>query len=109
MAPDCLITQVTWSDRWEFGDIGTCGNLGKPGTESLEAVVASFIPIAIALFAAYGVLFGVFFVISFAIRREDRRGTVIGRAPSLACQSARHIAGWHRLRWDQSGPRATAL
>jgi hypothetical protein len=71
--------------------------------------MASFVSIAIALFAAYGVLFGAFFAISFAIRREDRHGTVTGRPPSRACESARHIAGWHRVRWGQTGPRATAI
>jgi len=60
--------------------------------------------IAISLSVAYGVLFGVFFALALAIRREDHRGTLKGRAPSLVCRSARHFTGWHRLRWDQHGP-----
>jgi hypothetical protein len=61
--------------------------------------VATFVPIAIALFAACLVLFGGFIVISFAIRKEDSSGTITGRAPSLRCRSARHMAGWHRTHW----------
>ena len=71
--------------------------------------MASLVTIAIALFIAYGVLFGAFFVISFTIRREDSLGTVTGRAPSRARQSARHIAGWHRFRWDLAGPHTPAI
>jgi hypothetical protein len=71
--------------------------------------MASFVTIAIALFVAYCVLFGAFFAISFTIRREDSLGTLTGRAPSWVCQSARHIAGWHRSRWDPAGPHAPRL
>ncbi len=66
--------------------------------------MASLAVIAISLSVAYGVLFGAFFALSFAIRREDHRGTLTGQAPSRACQSARYFTGWRRLRWDQYGP-----
>ncbi len=61
--------------------------------------MASLVPFAIALSVASGVLFGAFLAISFAIRREDKVGTLTGRAPSRACQSARSMTGWHRARW----------
>ncbi len=71
--------------------------------------MASFVIIAIALSAACTLLFGVFLAISFTIEREDRHRTVTGHAPSRVCQSARHIAGWHRFRWEQTGPRTPVL
>ena len=55
--------------------------------------------------AAFGILFGAFFVISFAIRREDVTGTLTGHAPSRACRSARLLTQWHRVRWESEGPR----
>jgi hypothetical protein len=61
--------------------------------------VATFVLIAIGLFIACLVLFGGFIVISFAIRKEDSSGTIMGRAPSLKCWCARHMAGWHRTDW----------
>jgi hypothetical protein len=61
--------------------------------------MASLVTIAIALSVAYGVLFGAFLAISFAIRREDNIGTLTGHAPSRACRSARIMTGWHRSRW----------
>ena len=80
---------------------GTCGlaAAGKLGT-----AMTSLVMIAISLSVAYVDLFGAFFALSFAIRREDHRGTLRGRAPSLVCRSARYFTGWHRLRWDQYGP-----
>lgn len=61
--------------------------------------MATFELIAIALAVAAAVLFGIFVVISLAIRREDRLGTLAGRAPSLTCRGARHMTGWHRTHW----------
>lgn len=61
--------------------------------------MASLVTIAIALSVAYGVLFGAFLVISFAIRREDSTGSLTGQAPNRTCRSARHMTGWHRGRW----------
>ncbi len=70
--------------------------------------MASIIWIAIGIAVAYGILFVAFLAISFAIRREDKIGTLTGHAPSKACESARHVAGFHRLRWDSFGPRSGA-
>jgi hypothetical protein len=55
--------------------------------------------------AAFGVLFGALFVISFAIRREDVTGTLTGHAPSRACRNARLLTQWHRVRWESEEPR----
>ena len=49
--------------------------------------------------AAFGILFGAFLAIAFAIRREDVTGTLTGHAPSRACRSARFLTQWHRVRW----------
>lgn len=61
--------------------------------------MAYLLPFTIAFSVVCGVLVGAFFAISFAIRREDRVGTLTGRAPSRACQSARHMTAWHRTDW----------
>ena len=61
--------------------------------------MATLVTIALVLVLAYGVLFGAFLVICAAIRREDRIGTLAGRAPSWTAQSARSMTGWHRSRW----------
>jgi hypothetical protein len=71
--------------------------------------MASLVTIAIALFAAYGALLVGFFLISRAIRREDKAGTLTGRAPTWVCWSARHMAGGHRVRWDHARPRAPVV
>lgn len=68
--------------------------------------MAEFITFAIALAGAGGVLLGVFLAISFAIRREDSRGSLTIPAPTRSCRNARHVAGFHRLRWEQQGPRS---
>jgi hypothetical protein len=68
--------------------------------------MASIVWIAIGITIACGALFTAFLAISFAIRREDKVGTLTGHAPSRACESARHVAGFHRLRWDSFGPRS---
>jgi hypothetical protein len=65
----------------------------------LEAAVAVFVVIAIALAVAVAVLFGALVVISLAIRKEDRLGTLAGRAPNRICRGARHMTGWHWTRW----------
>jgi len=67
--------------------------------------MASLVTIAIALSAAYVVLLVGLYLISRAIRREDKKGTLTGRAPSWVCWSARHMAGWHRVDWDRARPR----
>jgi hypothetical protein len=52
-----------------------------------------------------GILFGAFFAISFAIRKEDVTGTLTGHAPSRACRSARLLTQWHRVRRESEGTR----
>jgi hypothetical protein len=74
------------------------GARGPAAGGSWEATVASIVWIAIGTAVAYGAVFGSFLAISFAIRREDKVGTLTGRAPSRACRSARQVAGFHRLR-----------
>lgn len=66
--------------------------------------MAEFITFAIALAITCGVLFGAFLAISFAIRREDNRGSLATPAPTRACRNARHVTGFHRLRWERYGP-----
>jgi hypothetical protein len=77
--------------------------------EGWEATMAGFVAFAIALSVTCGGLFVAFLVISFTIRREDNRGSLTIPAPSRACQSARHVAGFHRLRWDSFGPGSGVL
>jgi hypothetical protein len=70
--------------------------------------MASFVAIALATSAAFGTLLAAFFAICYNIKREDRRGTLDGNAPSRACMGARHIAGWHRFRWE-TGPQRLSI
>jgi hypothetical protein len=73
--------------------------------QSLEAAMAVLVLIAIALFSAYGVLLVGFVLISRAIRREDNDHTLAGRAPNWVCWSARHMVGFHLVRWESTSPR----
>lgn len=66
--------------------------------------MASLVTFTFVLLIACGVLLGAFLAISFAIRREDKRGSLTIQAPTRACRSARHVAGFHRLRWESFGP-----
>lgn len=71
----------------------------------MAGFITTLITFAAGTVAAFGILFGAFFVISFAIRREDVTGTLTGHAPSRACRSARLLTQWHRVRWESEGPR----
>jgi hypothetical protein len=71
----------------------------KSAAAQLETVVATLVVIAIGLVAATAILFGGFVVISLAIRREDRLGTLAGQAPNRTCRGARHMTGFHRTDW----------
>jgi hypothetical protein len=62
--------------------------------------VASLVTFAIFLSVAYGVLFGAFFAISWAIRSEDKRGPLGATAPSMTSRGARYVTGLHRVRWS---------
>ena len=55
----------------------------------MAGFITTLITFAAGTAAAFGILFGAFFAISFAIRREDVTGTLTGHAPSRACRSAR--------------------
>lgn len=66
--------------------------------------MAGFVTFAIILVVTCGGLFGAFLAISFAIRREDNHGSLTIPAPTRSCRNARHVAGYHRLRWDSFGP-----
>jgi len=78
--------------------MGPADAAATPRYEVLEATVATFVVIAIALAVAAAVLFGAFVAICRAISREDRLGTLAGRAPSMTCRGARHMTGFHRTR-----------
>jgi hypothetical protein len=71
--------------------------------------MAGFVTFAIVLTITGGILLGAFLAISFTISREDRRGSLTVPAPTRACRNARHVTGYHRLRWETLGPRSGAL
>ena len=71
----------------------------------MAGFVSTLIIFAAATAGAFGILFGAFFAISFAIRREDVTGTLAGHAPSRACRGARLLTQWHRVRWESERPR----
>jgi hypothetical protein len=106
MVPENLIIRLTRSNP-NYGASGT--REATAGQESWEAPMAGFVSTLIIFTlgtaAAFGVLFGAFFAISFAIRREDVTGTLTGHAPSRACRSARILTQWHRVRWEAEEPR----
>jgi hypothetical protein len=62
--------------------------------------MASLIIIALVT-VAFGVMFGAFLAISFAIRRDDRiRGSLRFGAPSHSTKAARSLVGMSSSRWD---------
>ena len=64
----------------------------------LEATMAGFVVVvAAALFLA--VLLGLG-VVAFAVRREDRRFTLVGDAPDILSRSARRLNGVGRRDLD---------
>lgn len=52
-----------------------------------------------------GIALGVYLKISFTISREDRSGSITADAPNRACRNVRSMTGYHRLRWEDTGPR----
>lgn len=66
--------------------------------------MASLVFVGIVV-AVAGMALGAYLKISFTINREDRSGSISGAAPNQACRNARSMAGYHRLRWDGTGPR----
>jgi hypothetical protein len=65
----------------------------------MASFITIFIVFAVGTAVAFGILFGSFFAISRAIRKEDWTGSLTGQAPNRACQSARYLTGWSRSRW----------
>jgi hypothetical protein len=64
----------------------------------LEAIMAGFVVVvAAALFLAVLVGLG---VVAFAVRREDRRFTLVGDAPDMLSRSARRLNGVGRRDLD---------
>jgi hypothetical protein len=64
----------------------------------LEAIMAGFVVVvAVALFLAVLVGLG---VVAVAVRREDRRFTLVGDAPDMLSRSARRLNGVGRRDLD---------
>jgi hypothetical protein len=61
--------------------------------------MASLVIIALVGTVA-GALFGAFFMISLAIRSEDRRRSLQFDPPSARAQAARTVVGVNGFRWD---------
>jgi hypothetical protein len=69
------------------------------GTIVLEAIMASVVVVAVAVFIA-GVVMGVIAVVAIAVRREDRRYTLAGEAPDRLSRSTRRLTGLRRRDLD---------
>jgi len=68
------------------------------GTEVLEAIVAGFVAVvAVALFVVVMVGLG---VVAVAVRREDRRFTLVGEAPDWLSSGTRRLNGVGRRDLD---------
>jgi hypothetical protein len=64
----------------------------------MASFITTLIAFSLVTAVVFGVLFGAFFTICRAIRREDGSGTVTGQAPSRVCQSVRYLTGLRSLR-----------
>lgn len=62
------------------------------GAEVLEAIMAGIVAITVALFLG-GIVTGVIVVVALAVRREDRRYSLVGEAPDRMSRSARMLNG----------------
>ena len=62
------------------------------GTEVLEAIMASVVVVAVAVFIA-GLVMGVIAVVAIAVRREDRRYTLAVDAPDRLSSTTRRLTG----------------
>lgn len=56
--------------------------------------------VLIAVTFSFGVLLGVIALISRGIHREDKQGTLLGRAPGWSSQGARLLTGMRTARWS---------
>jgi NADH:ubiquinone oxidoreductase subunit 3 (subunit A) len=74
---------------------------GDRSTKRSEATMASLV-VLILIAIAFGVCAGVFLVVSFAIRREDRspRHSLRFDAPNSSTRAARALVGISSSRWD---------
>ncbi len=71
----------------------------RRGPEVQEAVMASVVVVAVAVFIA-GVVMGVFVVVAIAVRREDRHYTLAVDAPDGLSRTARRLTGVGRRDLD---------
>ncbi len=63
--------------------------------------MASAVVVLVLTAIAFGVFFGGFIMVSFAIRRDDRaRGSLRFDAPSHSTRAARTLVGLNSSRWD---------
>jgi hypothetical protein len=69
------------------------------GTEVREAIMASVVIVAVAVFIA-GMAMGVIAVVAIAVRREDRRYTLAVDAPDRLSRSTRRLTGVGRRDLD---------
>jgi hypothetical protein len=69
------------------------------GTKVLEAIMASVVVVAVAVFIA-GVVMGVITVVAIAVRREDRRYTLAVDAPDRMSRTTRRLTGVGRRDLD---------
>ena len=73
---------------------------GIGGTKVREYVMAGVVAtVTVALFFS-GVVTGVIVVVAFAIRREDRRYSLVREAPDRMSRSARRLTGVGRRGLD---------
>jgi hypothetical protein len=73
----------------------TCGK--NSAGRKLEAIMAGVVvTIAISVFLG-GVMVGVLAVMAIAIRREDRRHTLVGEAPNRMSKNTRRLTGMTRV------------
>lgn len=61
--------------------------------------MATLVMLALVM-SVIGVCIGAYLKLSFAIRREDRSGTLRFDAPSHSAQTARTLVGFTSSRWD---------
>lgn len=72
---------------------------GIGGTKVREYVMAGVATVTVALFLS-GVVTGVIVVVALAIRREDRRYSLVREAPDRMSRSARRLTGVGRRGLD---------
>jgi hypothetical protein len=103
----------SWADRDTVAHPGQAGENSSPGrgrkerdlrtelrgTEGLEAIMASVVVVAVAVFIA-GLVMGVIVVIAIAVRREDRRYTLAVDSPDRLSRTARRWTGVGRRDLD---------